>query len=304
MSKKPLSLIANTVVMIRPLTFCSNPETISSNSFQKSSSDSPLVILKKAQDEFDLFQEKLKASGIEILSFEEKAGANTPDALFPNNWLAQMPDGKVYLFPMQAKNRQKEVRKDILKKIKATETIDLTPYIERNQFLEGTGSLVCDHRAKIAYACLSPRTSPDLLREFSEISGYRVVAFHSLDRGGKDIYHTNVMMAVGERNVVVNLSSIPESDRKIVTSSLQESGKNIVAITHDQMENLAGNMLFLQNKNGKKFWVCSTRAYDSLTKEQKEVLEREGTFIHSALTTIEDIGGGGARCLMAEIFHS
>ncbi len=304
MSKKTIPLFAHTVVMIRPLTFCSNPETLASNSFQKSSGDSPSVILHKAQAEFDLFVEKLTASGIEVLKFEEKAGAQTPDALFPNNWFCQLPDGKVFLFPMQAPNRRKEVRRDVLRKIRATETIDLTPYIERNQFLEGTGSLVCDHRNKIAYACLSPRTSPEVLREFSELSGYRIVSFHSLDRGGKDIYHTNVMMAAGERTMIVNLSSLPESDRKMVSGVLQETGKTIVDISFDQMENLAGNMLFLQNKTGKKFWVCSTRAFHILTPSQKEILEREGSFLHSELTTIEDVGGGGARCLMAEVFHS
>lgn len=296
--------IASTVVMVRPLTFCSNPETLSSNTFQKSSGDSPHEILRKAQAEFDHFAAELKGAGIQVLSFEEISGAQTPDALFPNNWFCQLPDGKVFIFPMQATNRRKEIRKDILKKIKATEVIDLSPYIERNQFLEGTGSLVFDHETKTAYACLSPRTSKVLLAEFGELSGYKIIPFPALDAGGKAIYHTNVMMAVGERNVVINLSAISQEERESVRKGIVDSGKAIVEITHAQMENLAGNMLLLQNKNGVKFWVSSTRAYESLTPVQRAQLEKEGKFLHVPLTTIEDIGGGGARCLLAQVFRT
>lgn len=290
--------------MVRPLTFCSNQETLESNSFQKNSSElSPPEIVVRARKEFDSFQDKLTSNGISILKYEEDPSAFTPDACFPNNWFCQLPDGRVFIFPMQAKSRRREVRQDIITKIRKSDVIDLTGYAEQGLFLEGTGSLIFDHQNKLAYACLSPRTSHEMLKKFSQLSGYETVAFTSHDESGKEIYHTNVMMALGEKNVVINMSSInsPAEKEKLLGNFLR-TGKYIVDISHAQMNSFAGNMLYLSNKSGNNFWVMSSRAHQSLTDEQREMLSQEGTLLHSPIPTIEDYGGGGVRCLMAEIF--
>lgn len=295
---------ASMIVMVRPLTFCSNQETLESNSFQKTSTDlTPSEIVSRAQKEFDAFQDVLSSKGITILKYDEVPGALTPDACFPNNWFCQLPDGRVFVFPMHAKNRRGEVRQDILSRIKKSDVIDLSPHADRELFLEGTGSLILDHTHKLAYACLSPRTSPFLLKEFSKLSGYEAVSFSSHNEEGKAIYHTNVMMALGEKNVVINMSSIntPEEKEKLLAYFLK-TGKYVVDISHEQMNSFAGNMLLLSNNNGENFWVMSTRAYESLTYQQKVMLSSDGTLLHSAIPTIEDYGGGGVRCLMAEIF--
>lgn len=297
---------ATTVLMVRPLTFCSNQETISSNSFQKDAGTTPATeIVARAQEEFDEFQEILTANGIAILRFDEVPGAETPDACFPNNWFCQLPDGKVFVFPMQAKSRRREVRKDILDRLVNKGLFDLTHHVEKDLFLEGTGSLILDHENKLAYACLSPRTSPEMLREFGSLSGYKAVPFSSFDKNGTRVYHTNVMMALGEKTVVINLSSVTdEKERGELLRHFQETGKTVVDISHAQMNYFAGNMLFLANTTGKKFWVMSTRAWSVLSSSQRRILETEGKLIHSPIPTIEDHGGGGVRCLMAEIFVS
>lgn len=295
---------ASTVLMIRPLTFCANVETAESNSFQRSSQGIPATeIISRAQGEFDHFQELLEANGIHVIRYDEAPGADTPDACFPNNWFCQLPDGRVFIFPMQALNRRREVREDILRGLKKTDLIDLTSFTEQNLFLEGTGSLILDHQNHLAYACLSPRTSEQVLAEFSQQSGYKVISFSSFDEKGSRIYHTNVMMALGDASVVINLSSIPSpEERKILLRSFETSGKKVIDITHTQMNSFAGNMLYLGNERGERFWVMSTRAWSVLTNEQRKILEEEGKLIHSPVPTIEDFGGGGVRCLMAEIF--
>lgn len=295
---------ASKIVMVRPLTFCSNLETLESNSFQKKSSDlSPAEIVKRAQREFDNFQSTLTSEGIEILRFEENPEVQTPDACFPNNWFCQLPDGRVFLFPMQAKNRRREVREDIISSLQKSELIDFTGFAEKDLFLEGTGSLIFDHQNKIAYACFSPRTSPELLNEFSRRSGYEVIGFKAVNETGKAIYHTNVMMAMGEKNVVINMASVTDpTERDVLLESFQKTRKFVVDISHSQMSSFAGNMLYLSNQSGENFWVMSTRAHDSLTSEQKKILLREGKLLHAPIPTIEDFGGGGVRCLMAEIF--
>ncbi|WP_408097344.1 citrulline utilization hydrolase CtlX [Peredibacter sp. HCB2-198] len=295
---------ASTIVMVRPLSFCSNPETSGSNSFQNtSSSESQDTIVQKAQQEFDQFQHVLTQHGINILKFQELSHQNTPDALFPNNWFCKLPDGRVFLFPMFAPNRRREFRQDVIDALEAKEVIDLRSHGEKGLFLEGTGSLIFDHDFKLAYACLAPRTSTELLKIFSELSGYKIVTFESVDKNGKQIYHTNVMMALGKKNVVINLESIHDpKEVELLKQFFTETGKVIVDISHDQMENFDGNMLLLQNHRGEKFWVCSTRAYHHLRPEQRAQLEIEGKILHSPLDTIEAYGGGGARCLMGEVF--
>lgn len=295
---------ASKIVMVRPLSFCSNPETQESNSFQNTSNkETQTEIVQKAQQEFDQFQRVLTDHGIEILNFEELPGQCTPDSLFPNNWFCKLPDGRVFLFPMFAPNRRREYRSDIVTAIKGKELVDLRSYADEGLYLEGTGSLILDHDYKLAYACLSPRTSKDLLMIFAEKSGYQIVPFESYDKNGQQIYHTNVMMALGKKNVVINMASITnENERSLLKKSFLETGKNLLDISYEQTLNFAGNMLLLQNKSGQMYWVCSTRAFLSLTPQQRNMLQVEGEILHSPLDTIETYGGGGARCLMAEVW--
>lgn len=283
--------------MVTPHSFCANPETLESNHFQKNLHLNDL--LTRAQNEHKNLQSLLEKNGIEILKFDEINSADTPDALFPNNWFCQLPDGRTFIFPMQALNRRREVRRDIIDRISIGEIIDLTPYAEKNLFLEGTGSLIFDHENKLAYACYSPRTSPELLQKFGELSGYKIIGFKASDQNGKEIYHTNVMMAMGLKTVVINMSAA--EDKEKLYETFTQTNKLIVDISHEQMNNFAGNMLLLEGKN-KMHWVCSTRAYEALNVIQRKTLELDGEILHSPLNTIEDIGGGGARCLMAEIF--
>lgn len=296
-------MIASKIVMIRPLSFCSNPETLASNSFQKSANEPANEIIRKAQLEHEKFQNLLESHGIEILKFEELLSEKTPDALFPNNWFIQMPDGNIFISAMHSPNRRREIRKDVISVLGSGHITDLSSYVDKNLFLEGTGSIVFDHVHKLAYACLSARTSGILMEEFAKMSGYKPIVFHSYDAGGSEIYHTNVKMAMGEKNVVINLESVKDpSERDMLVRTIKSTGKNIIEISHEQTSNFAGNMLFLKNKKGEKFWVCSTRAYEAFTPEQKKQLEAEAKILHSPLTTIEDYGGGGARCLLAEIW--
>lgn len=285
------------IVMVTPGTFCANPETLSSNHFQKNIALSN--VLESAQNEHENLQSILESNGIEIFKFKEDVSANTPDALFPNNWFCQLPDGRTFIFPMQAQNRRREVRSDIIDKIKKDKVYDLTTYADRNMFLEGTGSLIFDHEYKLAYACYSPRTSPELLQKFGELSGYKIIGFKAADQNGKEIYHTNVMMAMGLKTVVINMSAV--DDKELLYETFTQTNKLIVDISHEQMNNFAGNMLLLQGKE-KLHWVCSSRAYHSLNAVQRKALEQDGEILHAPLNTIEDIGGGSARCLMAEVF--
>ena len=295
--------VANSVVMIKPRSFHANPETLASNSFQKATSERSEDVLKKAQTEFSEFQNRLTGHGINFLKFDEDTNKNTPDALFPNNWFCQLPNSQVFVFPMQAKNRRDEYRSDIISSLQSSDVTDLRYLEKENHFLEGTGSLILDHDNRVGFACLSPRTSQKALDIFSEKSGYQIISFDSVDEDSHPIYHTNVMMALSPKHMVVNLSSIKcEFQKKRVTSQALLSSKKIIDISYQQMNNFAGNMLFLKNSADEPFWVCSTRAYMALSKDQRLQLEAEASFIHSPLDTIENHGGGGARCLLAEIF--
>lgn len=296
---------AGRVIMVRPATFCSNPETRESNAFQNSGGSASTDVLTAAQKEFDGFQAVLEKQGIRILKFTEAASSAgpTPDALFPNNWFMHFPDGRVFLMPMQAPNRRREYRADIVAALAPREVIDLRGLAGEGHFLEGTGSLIPDHTAKVAYAARSPRTSDRALDIFYEKSGYEIIRFDARDASGRAIYHTNVMMALGTATAVVNLDSIPEGNEKNrLIGRLTESGRTVVPVTYEQTLSFAGNMLLLQNRQKQNFWVCSEKAHRSLTPEQRDILRRDGEFLVSDLNTIETYGGGGARCLLAEAF--
>lgn len=294
--------------MIRPRRFGYNPETAVNNAFQLAPTEDAQAIQQKALSEFDAFVALLRSKGVDVTVVEDTESPHTPDSIFPNNWISFHEDGSIFLYPMFAENRRKERKPAVLDAVRSRfridQTHDLTAYENDSVFLEGTGSMVLDRDNRIAYACLSERTHPEVLQAFCDISGYRPVAFFSVDENNQPIYHTNVMMCVGDRYVVICLESIPEEkERNLVRSIIEVSGKTIVEINYQQMNHFAGNMLQVQNEKGEKWLVMSSQAYHSLTPAQIETLQRFNPILHSSLETIESNGGGSARCMMAEIHN-
>ena len=296
------------IMMIRPAKFGFNNETATSNRFQV---DSPAAInrsqiQKLAQEEFDLMVSQMQTTGVNVHVFEDNEDLHRPDAVFSNNWVSFHQSGKVVLYPMMAESRRNERRRDIIKELEKTykveEIVDLTYFEKEGKFLEGTGSMVLDRRYKIAYACLSPRTHPDVLEAFADALGYELVTFSASDENDTAIYHTNVIMCVGDIFAIVCLEAIKDPDERLmVRSALEETNKYIVEISLDQVKHFAGNMLMIRNKDQDKFLVMSTQAFEALTKSQKEILNDYARIFHSDLSVIESHGGGSARCMMTEI---
>lgn len=298
--------------MIRPVAFAMNAETAQDNHYQDQDSG---ISSTNAQDqalvEFDTFAQKLREAGVYVTIVEDTPKPPTPDSIFPNNWVSFHETGMVVLYPMFAENRRTERRNDILETLKSEgfkirETLDYSPFENEGLILEGTGSLVLDRQNLIAYACLSHRTNEVLLKDWATQLGYKVVSFHaSQDVDGEflPIYHTNVMMSVGDEIAILCADSIKdELERDAVIESLQKTGKEIVFISEDQTNSFAGNMLQVVNDKGQKILVMSTQAYESLTAEQIATIEKTNRILHSSLNTIETLGGGSARCMMAEVF--
>jgi hypothetical protein len=293
------------ILMIRPVKFAYNAETAVNNSFQVASNDSS--VQQKALMEFDAFVAKLIANGIDVTVVQDSDEPHTPDSIFPNNWISFHEGGSIYLYPMFAVNRRRERKQEVLdainKKFIISNTTDLTKSENDNIFLEGTGSMVLDRAAKIAYACISPRTDKKLLKAFCDKEGYTAVSFTANDQNGDAIYHTNVMMCVADRYVVICLDSINnEEEKNKLVQTIEKSGKAIITISLQQMNSFAGNMLQLINNQGQPFLVMSTQAFESLTAEQIKKLETYNPILHSDIKTIETNGGGSARCMMAEVF--
>ena len=290
--------------MIRPVNFAFNAETAVNNAFQvagKNDEAQQLAIL-----EFEKFVALLEEEGVEVTVVNDSPLPFTPDSIFPNNWVSFHHDGTVCLYPMFAANRRLERKPAVFEKLagsfEITDKIDLSGYENQNSFLEGTGSMVLDRDNRIAYACLSPRTDVKVLEKFCSLMKYRPVIFHATDSSGQAIYHTNVMMCVGEKFVVIALDSIRDQrERDHVVDMIRQSGKEIVEITMTQVNEFAGNMLELKNKKNENLLVMSTRAYESLTAGQVKLLTQWCRIIHSPLNTIETNGGGSARCMIAEI---
>ncbi len=298
------------ILMIRPASFRMNEETAVNNYFQSDTQLDPRMVVKAAQREFDEFVALLRANGVNVIVVEDIKENDTPDALFPNNWISMHEDGKVGLYPMFAENRRRERREDILDVLEEngfeiSEVIDYSSAEEEEVFLEGTGSLILDRENDIAYCALSDRADEELLIEFCEDFEYTPIifgAYQSADNKRLPIYHTNVMMCVADRFAVICLDSIDDKkERKAVKEQLKSNGKTIVAITEKQMHEFAGNMLQVKAKNGPAL-VMSDRAYRSLQPDQIKTLESFGPIIHPKLDIIETCGGGSARCMMAEIF--
>ncbi len=299
----------DTVLMIEPIAFGYNAETAENNYFQVEQKEAD--IQSRALAEFKVFVEKLKNKGINVITIKDTIDPHTPDSIFPNNWVSFHRDGKVVLYPMFASNRRVERREDIIETIKqkgfeVSELDDWSLPETQGHFLEGTGSMIFDHDNKIAYGSVSLRLDENLFREFCAKYGFQPVVFHSFQTVGNErlpIYHTNVMMCVADRFVVICLDCIDdETERNMVAETIRNSGKEIIEISEKQMQQFAGNMLQVQNTDGKKFLVMSQTAYQSLEQNQIEKIEKYCEIIYSDLNTIEVNGGGSARCMLAEIF--
>jgi hypothetical protein len=303
----------NTILMIRPVNFRMNEQTAVNNYYQKVLDNLlPETVNAKAQKEFDGFVEKLQKVGIQVIVVNDTKDTDTPDAVFPNNWISFHQNGSVALYPMFAENRRLERREDILEILESKgfliyDIVDYTSAEDEAVFLEGTGSLLLDRIHKKAYCALSPRADEDLFIEFCEDFDYMPVWFtaNQTVKGKRvPIYHTNVMMCLGETFAVICLSSIDDKkERKNVIQHLKENGKEIIDITEAQVNCFAGNMLQVKGANDALYLVMSQSAYDSLTNSQLEVLKKHNkAIVSSSLDTIEACGGGSARCMMAEVF--
>jgi hypothetical protein len=299
---------AQTVFLVRPTRFSFNEETAASNHFQQALAGlGAAEIQQRAFAEFDALVATLQAKGLSVLVFDDTAEPRKPDAVFPNNWLTMHPDGRVLLYPMCAPNRRPERRPDILAALQAqfqvSEVVDCSAPELDGRFLEGTGSIIFDHIHRRAYAALSPRTDAALFAEVAGQLGYQPLAFHAYDAQGQEIYHTNVMMCVGAEFAVVCLDSITDAqERATVVDSLTATGHEIVAISQAQVGRFAGNMLTLQPTAGRELLAMSQSAFDALRVEQRQALGRYCELLPLPIPTIETIGGGSARCMLAEVF--
>ncbi|WP_424652383.1 citrulline utilization hydrolase CtlX [Capnocytophaga sputigena] len=303
--------ITNTVLMVRPVRFRMNEQTVVNNYFQEEMDLKNDEINRQAQQEFDVLVEKLRTVGVKVIVVDDIYEQNTPDSVFPNNWITFHQNGDVAIYPMFAENRRRERREDILDKVEAEgfdieNVYDYTDAEKENIFLEGTGAMILDRVNRKAYCALSPRADEDLFIEFCEDFEYTPVIFKAYQQVGNEqlpIYHTNVMMALGVDFAVVCLDTITDkSERKNLLHHLKEDKKEVINITPEQMCQYAGNMLQVQGKNS-TYLVMSDAAYNALTPQQIQTIEKHTQILHSNLETIETCGGGSARCMMAEVFN-
>lgn len=302
------SQLATSVLMIRPVRFQSNPQTADSNNFQEQPEATPDEQNRAARNEFDGLVEALRENGVNVFVFDDTPVPHTPDSVFPNNWVSFHADGRVVLYPMEAENRRDERRTDVIEQLVAefgfqvSEVIDLSAHEQDGHFLEGTGSMVLDRVNRVAYACLSSRTQLDPLRDFAQRMDYDVVAFEAVDREGVPIYHTNVLMSVGEKLAIVCAESISRAEqREALLRRLAETGHEVMLLTFDQLEAFAGNMLELRSAGGGRLVAMSQQAYDSLDQSQRETLARNGDVLAAPIGAIEKAAGGSVRCMLAEI---
>ncbi len=302
----------NTILMIRPISFRMNEQTAVNNYYQKVIDNLlPETVNTKAQQEFDRYVEKLRGIGVNVVVVNDTTEFDTPDSIFPNNWISFHENGNVGLYPMFAENRRLERREDVLETLEShgfeiNQIVDYTSAEEENIFLEGTGSLLLDRVNRKAYCALSPRADEELFIEFCEDFEFTPVMFTSnqtVDGGRKEIYHTNVMMCLAETFAVICLDSIDDKkERKNIISHLKLDGKEIISITEVQVNNFAGNMLQVKGKDDELSLIMSQAAYNSLTDSQIQTIEKHCNILSSSLDTIEACGGGSARCMMAEVF--
>ncbi|HUR30825.1 MAG TPA: arginine deiminase-related protein [Saprospiraceae bacterium] len=292
--------------MIRPSAFGYNTETAENNAFQNMPVDlQNEEVVSRAQNEFDLFVGLLRYEGIDVTVIEDTSDPAKPDAVFPNNWISFHGDGTVVTYPMYSKLRRSERREEVIDELNSKFTIQHREHFEYfekdNQYLEGTGSMVLDRANGIAYACISDRTDRELLEDWCDRMQFTPHTFYAESKG-KPIYHTNVMMAIASSLAVVCLECLPNKAERLALKESLEKNHAVVEITHDQVQSFAGNMLALKNRKGEELMIMSERAFDSLNTQQRNEIEKFTRIVSAPINTIEDIGGGSARCMIAEIF--
>lgn len=297
--------VTSRILMVRPAKFGYNAETAIDNVYQHA--ETGREVHEKAIEEFDNFVALLGKKAIEVTVIQDTIEPHTPDSIFPNNWASYHIDGTAIIYPMFAANRRDEKYKSVIDELRSryeiSQTIDLSHFESTEQYLEGTGSLVLDRDNAIAYACYSERTDRQLLENACALLDYQPVGFTAEDENGVPIYHTNVMMCVAESFAVVCLDSLPDdTEREVLEMTLLQTGKEVIPITLDQVRSFAGNMLQVAGVDGKRYLVMSDSAYNSLGADQISTIENHCEIIHAPLDTIEYVGGGSARCMMAEIF--
>lgn len=300
----------DSVLMIRPAQFYPNAETASNNVFQKQLEGvDDAQLLRLAQAESDALAAALAAAGVNVCVIESRVGDDTPDALFPNNWFSTHADGRIVLYPMYAANRRRERREDVLEALRtrfgfgSTARIDLTELERRGVYLEGTGSLLIDRPAGVVYVCRSLRSHPEGIAAIAAALDLRPVVFSAVDATGFPIYHTNVMLALGTQFAIACLEAVEDpGERAMLHASLRASGREVIAITRAQMGEFAGNALELASRDGRRLLALSTRAWGAFTPEQQQAIQRHVGVVAVPIPVIETVGGGGVRCMLAEIF--
>jgi hypothetical protein len=306
---QPEAQTTSAVMLIRPVRFQSNAQTAANNSFQDhDAAPDPVVAQRDALVEFERLVAALEGAGVRVNVFDDLQEPHTPDSIFPNNWFSSHQDGSVILYPMFAPNRRSERRMDIVASLsdqlgfRIDKIIDLSGHEMLEQYLEGTGSMVLDRSNKIAYACHSARTHRDLLLRFAESTGYQVISFAAEDDGGAEIYHTNVLMCVGQRFAAVCLDAIQDpAVRSRVEQTLTETGHQLVSLSLEQMSHFAGNMLELTSTEGEPLIAMSQSAFDCLGEGQRTLLAEHGRLLPVDIETIERCAGGSLRCMIAEL---
>jgi hypothetical protein len=296
------------VVMVRPASFGFNPDTAPSFMFQREITDTNRrEIERRARIEFDLLAGRLRDAGVDVIVIEDKDDLNTPDSVFPNNWVSFHHDGSIVLYPMMAPSRRPERRRDIIEKLetggfRVSRLIDLTHHEDHGRFLEGTGSVVFDHADRLAYAAVSPRTNEDVLKELCATLGYKSVTFAAAQESGDPVLHTDMIMSIGDRFSIFCADAIADSaQRKQVLDGFKSTGREIISIDLKQLEQFAGNVLQLQAKNGRSVLAISTSACLALRPEQRDAIQRFTQIVESPLPVFEGIGRGSTRCMMADI---
>lgn len=306
-SKTP-EQITDTVFMVRPSSFGFNAQTAQNNAFQVQAKEREIEkIAIEAQEEFDTLVGKLRNAGINVIVGLDEPDPVKPDAVFPNNWVSFHQDGRVILYPMYAENRRIERSQEYIQLLNKTHIVehleDFTAHERDEKYLEGTGSMLLDRVHKKVYACISERTDLELLQLWAKDHGYEVVAFTATDRDNTPIYHTNVIMVLGESFALVAEETIKDpAELQSVRDMLTLTGKEIIPITMSQVYAFAGNMLQVKSIVGERHIVMSDQAYQSLRADQIMDLERHGRLIFSPIYTIETLGGGSVRCMLAEVF--
>ncbi|MCB9195306.1 MAG: amidinotransferase [Flavobacteriales bacterium] len=291
------------IIMVRPCSFGFNEQTALSNHFQRQGKVESSEVNSLAQQEFDQMVNTLTSEGISVRVYQDNLEPYTPDSIFPNNWFATHPDGTIVIFPMEAENRRLERREDIINELEVNyrcqRIVDLSDAENIGVYLEGTGSIVFDHQYQLAFSCRSSRTNETLFRDYCKTIDYTPFIFDALDANRQAIYHTNVLMNIGSKYVVICLEAIPTSDRQVIINHIKITGKELIEISLDQMDRFAGNMLELKGNDG-LVSVISQTAFESLSEDQKRRLENSSKLIPIAIPTIESIGGGSVRCMIAE----